>query len=467
MAAATTQAVGTRYVPNRNLLIPEDITVELIAGYRANPYGKGLEVRQTNLVFSEPPEIEILNGKDEPDEKVQRRVQRMMTQKKVRYPARMRETFKDGFWEGINIQNPVWVKGTGAAKPGELWLESLTSLDPSTFNRLPNGRDRYSKLLPGITLHPETLEEEFWQRVTKKGKIVSTEQLDSASLLVTRDPATRELAGEPMVLPLIPVFGLLSYGWGSITKNLGRQGAAPPFMLVENGSDADYEIAENALQNYSEDKGFVLPSNIKPFWPNPLDVSGLLAIVDALNRTIIEYSSPSSSIAKDGSLIGGSSVPEFDLLRAYLRSIHAWVCEPMTTLVQHYLDNNGYDDYQGRVFIPIKEPDRSTIQLQQAREGREAGTISPAEHREYIGREAVDPATLVEFKGEWDAIRPPVSSPSPLGFGPTLIENAQSHLDPLRKKAADQAFGGLSKATQSLAKDLAKTVRKPKPRKEA
>lgn len=482
-ATRTTVREGIVYVANKNLLFKDDVTVDGITQFKSNVYAKKFEKRQMNLVFTEHPVIEVLNAQDEPDETLQRHLQRMFERSGVRYEAALKQAFSDILWYGIYICNPIWVQD-GA----EVTLRAIRRLPPPTFDKKPQGRETYSYLLSGITLSPQTDDGvdqviEFWQR----GPVLNPapRKLQNDNLIWITDPSSPELAGEPIVNPLIPIFGMLEHLWEMIMLYVGRFGVPPLFIEIEDATQEDVEFAEEVLAGWTEKNGYVLRKGMRAIFPATTNQDGTLAILDVLDRIVVEYASPNSAVAKEGTLIGGSTSNEVELYQSYLKGIHTMLEEGFNQLLQHYLDANLYDGYTAKVTIPLKTADRSDIKLRQAQEGANRRTISPAEHRELLDREGLDDEGMALIAQQWDAIAPP--QPSFFGDaygaggaeagaggdlfaglpglammqGPqrpelyrALMANAQIKDDPLRQIAADRAYVGIERILQKFEDEI-------------
>ncbi len=476
---------GSVYVPNRNLLVAQDITIERILKYRGNVYGKKVEREQISLVFGEDPLIEVMDKNDNPDEKLQRHLSRMFFGKTVDLKRKMKHAFVDVFWAGIFTMNPVWER-----QGSEVVLKEIRRLPPETFDRLPPDRDYYSYLLPGITLSKGEKEQvrEFWQRQDQVGVSGVPIKLDLANLAWITDPSSTELAGEPIVLPLIPVFSILEYGWNAQMQFLTRMANPPLFIRLNEGwTQKDIDYATEILEYWDKDHGYVIPKHFELIFFNANEPKGTAEIITALEALIIDYCSPASSISKEGTLIGGSSAPEAALYDAYIQGIHRWLEDGFNQLLEYYLAANLYEGYTARVILPMRTADKTAANLEKARLGAEKRTLHPNEVRALQDHEGLDDQGFIEIAKAWDLITPAMVDPFALapqmpeeeapqepdadgaeeedgevqsGAGPTdplysvLIANAQGTDDPLRKAVAERALSGLDRVCGEFAAEV-------------
>ncbi|MCK9521374.1 MAG: hypothetical protein M0R74_20470, partial [Dehalococcoidia bacterium] len=137
-----------------------------------------------------------------------------------------------------------------------------------------------------------------------------------------------------------------------------------------------------------------------------------LETIQALDQLIGNYFSPTKAISKDGTLIGGSSNPEYDLYMSYIQGQQSWVEAAFEYLLQPYLDVNGYDGYRIMVDIPSPQVEKSELWLKVAEVGHKTQTLSINERRKILSwtgadLEELDEEELVALKEEYTGSAPP------------------------------------------------------------
>lgn len=235
----------------------------------------------------------------------------------------------------------------------EYQIVKLNDFDPSSFaNAGPSRATVRNRILPGICLNDTTGEIEYWQ--TKRNRRV--EKLENVNMMV--DPLTNELGGTSGILPLIPIISMLKHSWKRQMQILNKLGIF--FIRITEPQGNDKEYAQKIQRNASTDVVFQLRGNMEPITLG-LDGTGTaLDTITELGMQVRNFFSPSDTISKDGTLIGGSSNPEYELYMAFIEGTHRWLEEECEFILDPFLEVNGFDDrYEIRVEIPDPTPDKS------------------------------------------------------------------------------------------------------------
>ena len=383
-----------------------EIDADKLRDFKDNIYGRGLSGKQQRLVFSDKFTIEVKDSKGETDEKLQKALIQMCESKSVRLWANMQRAFMDVFWYGIAMSNPVW-----GYENNEYKLLKLRHLPAYTFRTAPvTGTTKtYSRILQGITLNETKNEIEFHQ--TDENGI--TQKLKN--VFYVKDPTAQGLAGESIVVPLVPIIEMLKYAWDMQMKQVHRTGAKILFIKVDNpqpasnknGNVGDVEYANKLLEKWSSDMAYQLRGNMELIDPGIKDDSNNLEIIDALHHMLIDYVTPTSFIAREGASIGGSEKQREEMLFKYIAGIHSWLEDQFEMLLNRYLEYNEYKDYTVSIHIPSPSIDRSEIELKQAVEGFKSKSLTINEIRKRLGADGLDEKDIEELLKLYERLSPP------------------------------------------------------------
>jgi hypothetical protein len=281
----------------------------------------------------------------------------------------------------MSLFNPVWdyFEGPnpyGKGKVTEYRLTKLRHLPSESFATAPYGRmNIYSEILQGVTISPETGAVEYYQtlenaldRMPESGAFTSAAMLQKklTHVFTVIDPASGELAGAPIIEPIIPFLAMLDFTWQAQMQKVNRIGAPILFLEITDPSGDDIEYGQRFLANWGKQSGMQIRPNMKLIIPDLKDSSTAIDTINVLSRMIVDYFSPSSLISKDGTLIGGSSAGEQELLVSYIRSTHTWIIESFEQLIQTYLEANLFEGYTAKLYIPSPSVDKAEIWMKQA-----------------------------------------------------------------------------------------------------
>ena len=317
----------------------------------------------------------------------------------------MQAGYIDGvFMYGIGLYNDVW-----GYEGNEYKLLKLRYLPAYTFkNALVTGTTKiYSQILQGITLNDRN-ETEFWQ-TDENG---TPHQLKNVFYI--KDPAAQGLAGESIVVPLVPIIEMLKYTWDMQMKQVHRTGAKILFIKIDNPKKAaqcsdgigDVEYGNNLLKRWSSDMAFLLRGNMTLIDLGIKDDSNNLEVIDTFHKMIIDYVTPTSFIAREGATIGGSEKQREEMMLRYIRGIHSWLEDQFEMLLNRYLEYNEYKDYTVSIHIPSPSIDRSEIYLKQVDMGIKGKALFPNEIRKRLEADTLDEEDLKKLEDYYSRVTP-------------------------------------------------------------
>jgi len=408
--AAATKQSGVVYLSSTgNFYSAPEITADKIKDFRDNVYARGLALKQKNLIFSGKYWLEVTDVDGNQDDDIELDMTNMCDSVDVQLGAKIAMGWMDHFWYGTGLFNPVWEYVDNIYT-----LTKLRHLPASSFDAAPVIGDGkiYSQILQGITIDNNG-GIEYYQTSDDLGMPSKVE-----NVFMVKDPTSAQLAGEPIILPLIPVISMLKFVWDTQMQQANRTGAKILFIKVtdpqdgsvHNGGVSDMEAAKDILKNWGKNTGFPLRGNMEIIDPQIKDDSNNLEIIEALNQMLIDFISPINFLtaANDSARLGGSDSQRMELIMRYIRSIHSWLEDAFSLQLQSYLDANGYDGYTVRVHLPVPEVDSSDIDLKRADSGVRAKVLKPNEVRKLLGEEPLTDEELTELEDYYKRNQPEV-----------------------------------------------------------
>lgn len=352
------------------------IDAEKLFHLQKNVYAAGAAMKQRTLIFQDKYTITATNPDGEQDDSttvLAEAVTKMTDRPAVDMWSKMQKSMYDFFYWGAALYNPVW-----DYEGNEYLMQGLYRLPPHSFrNAAPGATYRYADILPGISFNPTTNKVEFWQ--TDDTGL----QTQLENVVMIKDPVSDGLAGEPIIVPLVPILEMLNFAWQAQMQKVNREGAPIILLKLTNPTDEDIRYGNYFLKNWGKNSAWELRDNMEVVPMNFSTNDTALETITALSRMLIDHFSPASYIGKDGTLIGGSAMPELELMMVYVRGYHQWIAPAFERLLDPYLIYNGYAGYSIHIELPNPKIDRSEIRLKQAEFGLKAGTMSPDELRDY------------------------------------------------------------------------------------
>lgn len=386
---------GVAYVGGNESYISEDIDVEVIQRYDKQNYFYGRSKKnQHNLIFPNPYVLTAHDPDGEIDEDVTADMIKMCSSKDVNLWLKMQMAYDDAFDYGPALFNPVW-----KYKEGTYTLSELNHLPAPTFDSSPGGAYKVSsELLPGIGID-EKGQIHFWQNN------LDGQPVELTNIVMIKDPMGSGVTGTPLSLPILPLIAGAKFAMNSQMQKVNRVGAPTPFIRLNqpkpasaaNDMMSDVDYAQVWLKNFSKDILMPLRENMEIVDSYMPDNGSAIETIEYLDKMMVDYWSPSSMIAKDGTLIGGSSASELGLLMRYISSVHEWLENAFEELMQVYLDANGYEGYTVRIEIPEPEIDTTELDLKRAEIAKNhPDRVKANEWRLLMGWDELE-----ELKDEW------------------------------------------------------------------
>jgi hypothetical protein len=416
----------------------------------SNVYARGLWKKLKNMVFNEPPTIEVFDPEGTADEEMSNLLERMAVEADI-WPS-MQKAFMDVFFYGASFYNPVWEDkqdGNG------IQLTDLRHLPAYSFNNVGNffinvtTNQMYNGILNGVVYDTDKKTVRYFQTD-------SFDTYEITNILHVKEPDSDSLAGDPVIYPLVPVIEMLKYAWNSNMQTAQRVGAPVIFIKIINprptsntlGGTSDAEWAQTILKNWGKDTAFTLRDNMEliPLNISEGDVAG--RIIDQLEKLLLDHVSPAKFVTKTGTLIGGSTDSEGEMMEAYVRGQHTWLCDAFEELLNQYFTLNGFPDgYYCSIHVPISLPGQTTTNMNQAQIGFSTKTLDTNEIRSLLGFEPLDEESLTKLRDEYASAMPNPFGGSPFGGpegGATGMEKAATKNDGTKTatELEQMQFGG-------------------------
>jgi hypothetical protein len=332
--------------------------------------------KQQRILFQHDVRVSVMDLRSkEVDEDMTSALQDMVSADDVDLPQYLQRAWRDVAEWGPSLVNPVW-----DYEGSEFRLLKLKRLPPESFaNSGRNVSYVYNQILPGICLNDLTQEPEFWQ-TDNHGRIT---QLHNVMMLT--DPVRRGLGGTPSIIPIYPYIKMMTYSWMRQMQKVNQYGSGGIwFLKVTDPTPDDKRYAKEIMTNVSSINRYQLRPN---FTIENLGISesgSALETITQLGMEIRQFFTPSGLIQQDGgTLIGGSSGPEFDLYMSFTVAHHRYLEAFTRKLLRPWLVYNGYYDKGYRIVVDMPQPtvDRSEVYLKIHDSGSREGTLLPNEKR--------------------------------------------------------------------------------------
>lgn len=379
-----TKEEGVIYVDSYgNTYKQPKIDAKKISQSLENVYLKGALDKLQRLLFNERFTIEVLDKNNNVDESLSVELSKMCEQPDVRLWWTVQRLWRDASEWGPGIVNPVW------SRVGNLYtLTKLNRLPPESFSGSGGAMSNVqNRILKGILINNSTGEIEYWQRQSN-GRTVKLQ-----NIVMLTDPLSAELGGTPIIIPIIPIVSMLDFSWQGQMQQVNLLGAGGRFFIkvvdpmpdnAGTGFIGDVRYAQTILKNISKNTAYQLRGNMEVLSFPVSDNKVSIETIDALNKLVLDHFSPASSIAKDGTLIGGSSGPEWEMYQSYIRGTHAWIEEACEQLLYPYIEDNSLFGYSIRVTLPSPSVDKSEFVLKVLTVAMDKALIDVAEGRKIL-----------------------------------------------------------------------------------
>lgn len=427
------------------------ITADLIRQYTENLYIRnGLDKLQ-RILFRGETTVDVYDAKtNETDPDLTSALEDMVFSHGVNLDYALQRAWRDAAEWGPGLFNPVW-----DYEGKEYRLTKLRRLPPESFRNAGNTFSTIkNRILPGISLNPETGQVEYWQTQVN-GQIKQVKNIFTVS-----DPLSGEIGGTPFIIPIVPIVTMLNFSWQAQLQKVNRFGAGGIFFIkVTDPKQDDKAYARKILQNVGKNSAFQLRGNMAVENLGINESGSALETITELGMIIRQFFTPSSLISKDGTLIGGSSGPEFELYISYIEGIQRWLERSAEHLLSPWLAANGYDSrYRIAVNIPSPTIDKSELYINLAKTGYDTRSMSANERREVLALagaplKVLDDEGLAALEGEFATIAPT----SPMAQKANMLKDLMNAdpLDPFclvekekAKEIADATLGIKKESTE-------------------
>jgi len=181
------------------------------------------------------------------------------------------------------------------------------------------------------------------------------------------------------VEPMIPIISMLDFSWQAQIQKVNRIGAPILFLKITNPQGDDIAYGNKFLANWGKNTSYPIRPNFELIIPDLKDNASAIETIDALTKLAMRFQTPASMISKDGTLIGGSSKPELEMVYNYIRTQHEWLTEAWEPLLQIKLDADGYDGYTVHLEYPTPSVDKSDLYINLMKTGFETRTLPLAQ----------------------------------------------------------------------------------------
>lgn len=298
------------------------------------------------------------------------------------YPAHIR-AYMDQELGGCSVWSPGW--GTIDGVTGICPVE-LRNLPWNSFRDLPQGfMDVYNDIMPGIVIDPETKNTRIFQKKDDRStptEIVQTSPLPS--WIIVRDPSTPKPSGKPGCLPVVTL--ITNYNYADTAWNQKMNRVAAPALFLQMTADLNKkneEYAKAIVKKWGKDTGFLLTKDMIPVDPHLIESQTAEERLAWLKKRIDGFYNPATFLQKEGNSIGASDSGAADMVHqrtvSTLSQLETGLGE---TLLQIWLDINGFAGYSVEVRYPRPQTKNDTQTLAEIAEANKNGQISDTEARQ-------------------------------------------------------------------------------------
>ena len=329
--------------------------------------------KQQRILFQNDPKFSVMNlEKKEIDEDLTTHLEDIA--ETLALGTFIQRAWRDTAEWGPALTNPVWDYEGSEFRPLK-----LKRLPPESFGKTGVSFSNIkNRILPGIMLNEQTQQVEYWQADSYglPHKLTNVEMLT--------DPIRSQLGGSPAIVPIFPYAKMMTYSWMRQMQKVSQYGSGGIwFLKVTDPTGEDKEYAQRILNNTSSVNRYQLRPNMEIENLGINESGSALETITQLGMEIRQFFTPAGLVQKDGTLIGGSSDPEFQLYMSFISGTHRWLEAYLRKLLNPWLVYNGYYDKGYRIIVDIPAPsvDRSELFLKVHDSGSEQGTLLPNEKR--------------------------------------------------------------------------------------
>lgn len=394
---------GTQYVKPM-------ITADTLLDCIKNKYVFDALNKLKSMIFTKKYTIDVLDQDRQRDDELSSRMMSMA--ESVRLWPKIQIAWTDAYRWGPGIFNPVW-----DWVDGEYVLTDLRRLPPESFANQAPGSMYCDDILRGICVGPDQ-QVHYYQTSGIAG--YATREIKN--VFVVRDPALPGIAGQSMLIPLVPIISMANFTWKAQMQKVNRVGAPSIFIKVTDprgkaeDPESDLNYAQKILNNWGNNSAYQLRENMTVEPLSVTDNESALRTIQQLERDIQNYFTPSSLFKKEGDTLGGNAAAEKDVAELYIAGQRSWVEDAFEPLFDTFFQANGYEGYELEIHIGQTSASLGDVERAQAETGFNTRVLSPNEVRAKLGLEAVTDEQLVEFSDLWEQLNPPSSMGFPVGM---------------------------------------------------
>lgn len=421
------QVKGAMFLTNTGSFFnTEKLSVPVILRHSFNPYYVQVKSRVTNQMFISPPEYVILNPKGEKDEKVSS-VCKMMCESLIDYNTELntnlflhgQAAFGDIFDFGASLYEPSWTK---KIINGVSWtiLYSLNRLPTDTFRLLPDDvKASPSQILKGICMVDGKIKYYQYKEDFKFHEI--------PGILHIKPPNSRDLAGDALSWPIIPLIEIANYLVDLRRIKNARIAAPSVYVKMLSDDENTIAVATDIITNQGSKQNFAHDENIEVYSLSIGDNGTVEEAIASVENLIDTLYNPAAMISNKGTRIGGSDQGAERLIYAQANTFLSWLDMGFSTLIQRWLNLNGFVGYTGLVIFPKLEVDKTELNLIKARDASADQTATIDEIRLMRGMKVTDEETYNTIMAERAS-----RASSSISFGSTGGELVQNTPLPIR-----------------------------------
>jgi hypothetical protein len=384
------------------------LSIPVILKHSINPYYVTVKERVSGNLFTEYPEYTVWNPQGEKDDKISETCMRMCdnlfdpdTGMKTNLFLHCQSAWSDIFDYGASLYEPIWVD---MPINGVNWkgLYGLKHLPTDTFRLIPEGYDATpAQIVKGVV-------------IGKDGKIHYYQYQDDnkfyeiKNILHVKSPQSRDLAGDALSWPVIPVIEMLNFCL-DIRRQKGKRVGAPSLFVEMLSDDEDtLAVATDIITNWDSGTQFAHDSNIRVYNLGIGDNGTIEDAIKSLESLLDSLYNPASMIQKEGSRIGGSDQGAERLIYAQANKFMGWIDLAFSTLLQRWLDINGFEGYTAGISFPKLEVDKTQLDVEIAKTGKETQSLTKDEIRVLLKHEPADDETKAILAEEYAVSAPEI-----------------------------------------------------------
>jgi len=391
---------------------PKVYTPEILRDISESYYGAMLIGKLTNLILPGEPKIRGIMSDGNEDEKLSKELMSIAEKGDVRLYYRMRDAFQDTCWAGFCVINDTWdYNGT------IFTLNELRRLPPESFYTSLVVSPYTDPVFGGVSIVDD--KHQFHHT-----DLYKTELMEAPFYMFA--PNSRDIAGTPLIKPIIPVIQFAQQGLFAMQQTVSRMGA-PWGMIrfIDDYSEEDMEYADKILANWGKDSMFKLLPNMEFISPNLPEPKNPPEVVNLLAKMMLDYFSPADFIRNENSTLSSSDSGALYLFNSWISGMQAYYEDAFERLLQQYADGNLYKDYHIEITLPRPPEDKTSQMVILADCWAKNGIADEAEMR------ALFPDHLKELSPEEMAAfieakkaKQPTSNPFGQSFQTGMVTNA-------------------------------------------